>query len=130
MKSIARFLAWAVFSGILCFAPYVLGQSSVRNHAASTANSRLSYAPASFLTLMVGPGSDHRVADRNGNSGCSNQGVRDRAGRGDGSWGGGGGCTSVPEGGTAAIYLALAGLCCFGAMVWRSRRQTGAREIN
>jgi len=32
---------------------------------------------------------------------------------------------SVPEGGAAIGYLFLAGLCCFGAMFLRSRRQTG-----
>jgi hypothetical protein len=32
---------------------------------------------------------------------------------------------SVPEGGAAVGYLFLAGLCCFGAMFLRSRRQTG-----
>ena len=31
----------------------------------------------------------------------------------------------VPEGGAATAYLVLAGLCCFGAMFLRSRRQTG-----
>lgn len=30
----------------------------------------------------------------------------------------------VPEGGAAAAYLLLAGLCCFGAMFLRSRQQT------
>ena len=33
---------------------------------------------------------------------------------------------SVPEGGAAVGYLFLAGLCCFGAMFLRSRRQIGA----
>jgi hypothetical protein len=32
---------------------------------------------------------------------------------------------SVPEGGAAIAYLLLAGLCCFGAMFLRSRRQMG-----
>jgi hypothetical protein len=32
----------------------------------------------------------------------------------------------VPEGGTALGYLLLAGLCCFGAMFLRSRRQSGS----
>jgi hypothetical protein len=31
----------------------------------------------------------------------------------------------VPEGGAALAYLFLAGVCCFGAMFLRSRRQTG-----
>jgi len=33
---------------------------------------------------------------------------------------------SVPEGGAAMAYLLLAGLCCFGAMFLRSRRQIGS----
>jgi hypothetical protein len=32
---------------------------------------------------------------------------------------------TVPEGGAAIAYLLLAGLCCFGAMFLRSRRQIG-----
>ena len=31
------------------------------------------------------------------------------------------GCTSVPEGGSTAIYLLGAGLTCFGAMFLRSK---------
>jgi hypothetical protein len=34
--------------------------------------------------------------------------------------------TVVPEGGSAAIYLLLAGLSCFGAMLFRRRRQAPA----
>jgi len=30
---------------------------------------------------------------------------------------------SMAEGGTALAYLLLAGLCCFGAMYMKSRRQ-------
>ena len=36
---------------------------------------------------------------------------------------------SVPEGGTAAAYLLLAGLCAVGAMFLRSRRQLATRTI-
>jgi|HubBroStandDraft_1064217.scaffolds.fasta_scaffold00281_3 hypothetical protein len=130
MKSIGRFSAWAVFSGLLCVAPYALGQSSVSNTAAA-GTSVLSNVPAGFLTFVLGPSSDHRIGDRNGNSGCSSEAVgREAIGRSNGAWGGNGGCTSVPEGGTAAIYLAVAGLCCLGAMVWRSRQRTGGRETN
>jgi hypothetical protein len=35
------------------------------------------------------------------------------------------GIVPVPEGGAAMAYLLLAGLCCFGAMFQRSRRQIG-----
>ena len=34
----------------------------------------------------------------------------------------------VPEGGAAVSYLLLAGLCCFGAMFLRSRRQVGSMK--
>ena len=36
------------------------------------------------------------------------------------------GMVPVPEGGAALGYLLLAGLCCFGAMFLRSRRQIGS----
>jgi hypothetical protein len=36
------------------------------------------------------------------------------------------GMVAVPEGGAALAYLFLAGLCCFGAMFLRSRRQIGS----
>jgi hypothetical protein len=131
MKSVARFSACVVFAGLLCFAPYALGQGSVSNNAAGAGNSVLNYAPASFLTFVLGPGGDHRVRGRNDNSGCSNQGAgRGSLALGNGAWDGSGGCTSVPEGGTAAIYLSLAGLCCLAAILWRSRRQTGVRQTN
>jgi hypothetical protein len=38
------------------------------------------------------------------------------------------GRVSVPEGGAAVGYLFLAGVCCFGAMFFRSRRQMGKMQ--
>ena len=39
------------------------------------------------------------------------------------------GGTAVPEGGTSLMYMSLAGLCCFGAMVYRLRRQRARERI-
>jgi len=39
------------------------------------------------------------------------------------------GTVAVPEGGSALGYLFLAGLCCFGAMFARSRRQIGSSPL-
>jgi hypothetical protein len=39
------------------------------------------------------------------------------------------GRVAVPEGGSALGYLFLAGLCCFGAMFARSRRQIGSSPL-
>jgi len=36
----------------------------------------------------------------------------------------------VPEGGTAVLYVLLAGLCCAGAIVVRSRRKASLSETN
>jgi hypothetical protein len=37
---------------------------------------------------------------------------------------------TVPEGGTSLMYLALAGLCCFGAMAYRMRRHESVSQTN
>lgn len=36
---------------------------------------------------------------------------------------------TAPEGGAAALYLALAGACCFGAMFVQSRRQRAENAL-
>lgn len=138
MKSLVRFSAWIGFAALLCFAPCAFGQGAVNVRVARAGNSVLNYAPASLLAFTLGQRGDHRGGDKDGN-GCGNQGGggggwdgegRDD-GRGDGGGGNGGdGCTPVPEGGTALMYLSLAGLCCLGAMVLRSRRQASVRETH
>jgi hypothetical protein len=119
MKMVARFSAWVVLAGLLCFAPSALGQGSVSAEVGS-GNSVLNYATAGFLTFNSPgrPDPDHK----NG-SGCSNQGQgRDSVGRDSRGWGSSA-CKSVPEGGATFMYLVLAGLCCLGAMALGSRRR-------
>jgi hypothetical protein len=121
MKSLSRFSAWVVFAALLGLAPFALGQSSA-SHQGAVGNSVLNYAPTSFLALTFGPRGEHKGGGNGG--GCNNQ----NAGRNDwwgGGGGNGGGCQTVPEGGTTLMYLSLAGLCCFGAIVFRSRRRSG-----
>jgi hypothetical protein len=115
MKSIARLSVWVLLMGSLCFAPSALAQSSGGHHGSHS--------------------------NDNGGS-CGNQGGGG-GGWGGGGWGGGGwdgggwggggnggGCTPVPEGGTTLMYLSIAGLCCCGALVVRSRKQTGVSEAS
>ena len=114
MKMVARFSAWVVFAGLLCFAPSAFGQGSVSTTKV-TGNSVLNYAKPSFLTLnslVGGLNPDHK--DSNG---CNNHGWDNRG------WGGSTVCKSVPEGGTTFMYLSLAGLFCLGAMALGSRRR-------
>ena len=143
MKSIARFSGWVVLTGALCFAPCALGQGGLR-HPSSAGSSFLNHTPASFLAFVFGPGTPHGHGDDDGGS-CGNQGGGGWGGNGwggggwgGGGWGGGGwsgsgnggGCTAMPEGGTALMYLSIAGLCFGGALILRSRRPTGVSRAN
>jgi hypothetical protein len=113
MKSLTRLSAWIILAGILSLSPVAFAQ------------------PASRQPVQ-------RNSDQGGGNGCGNQGGGGNGwggGWGWDGWGGGGGgnnggCTTVPEGGTALLYLAIAGLCCFGAAVVRSRQQIGATEAS
>jgi hypothetical protein len=112
MKSVIKFWAWPVLAALLCFAPYSLGQSADRSQSA---------VPGPALVRQP-------VIHFGGSNACSSSdwsGSRD-----DRGWGSekGGRCAPVPEGGPALMYVLLAGLCCSGAMVLRSRRPAGMRE--
>jgi len=126
MKSTARFSLLLVFAALLCFAPCAVGQGIT-----VTGNSVLNQAPPAFLTF--GPGLGGLPGDSQNNNGkCDGQG-------GNGGWdwlfGGDtnhncGKTATVPEGGTSLMYLALAGLCCFGAMAYRMRRHESVSQTN
>lgn len=117
MKSMVK-LATVAFAAVLCFASCALAQNNV--------NSKMSAGSPAIFTLTLG------FDDHGGNTGC-NQGGGGGGWWGD--WGGWGdnnnsGCKSVPEGGTTLTYLSLAGLCCLGAVVFRSRRAACLPETN
>jgi hypothetical protein len=129
MKSFYRFSMWAAVAVVLCFAPSVFGQSKVNVKVMNSGSGVLHSAPVGFLALTFGPGGNHGFGGNGGGNnggyggnqgnggnqnGCGNQGWNDRVG--------GGKCTQVPEGGTALMYLLLAGLCCAGAMALRPQR--------
>ena len=128
MKLITRFSVGVAFAALLCFAPSAFGQSPVNIRATGAGYSFLSSTPSGFLAFTLSLGGNQGGSS----SGCSNEGRNDRGwdGWGGGGNNGGGGCTSVPEGGTALMYVLLAGLCCLGAMVFRSRRQASLGETN
>jgi hypothetical protein len=138
MKSLSRSSVWVVFAALLCFASSAFCQSKINVKVANSGNSVLNSAPAGFLAFTFGPGGNHIIGgNRGGNNGgnnggnqggnggsqngCGNQGWNDRVG--------GGRCTQVPEGGTALMYLLLAGLCCAAAMVLRPQ-QAEVRQTN
>ncbi|MGA2921681.1 MAG: hypothetical protein ABSE28_11285 [Candidatus Sulfotelmatobacter sp.] len=132
MKSRARFSVLVVFLALLCFAPCAVGQN-----VTVAGSSVLNHAPFAFLTSAFGPGGPGSFLGGNQNNGlCGSQG-------GNGGWGwffGSGdnknkSCgptptAAVPEGGTSLMYLALAGLCCFGAMAYRMRRHESVSQTN
>jgi hypothetical protein len=133
MKSAARFSAWAALAALLCFAPCALGQGTGNTKGTQVGNSGLNYAASSFLTFTLTAGGHHKDGDGwgGGNGGGGNGGGNGGGGNGCGNQGGGGGwggggCTPVPEGGNALMYLSLAGICCFGAMIFRLRRMRAA----
>lgn len=110
----ASFSAWVISAGLLCFAPCAPGQGSIStSRMAQVGNSVLNHGIPSFL--IVQPRVGHLNNDHG--NGCSNQIEDSRA------WGGSSTCKSVPEGGATFMYLALAGLCCLGAIALGSRRR-------
>ena len=124
MKTTTRVSAWVVFAALVCFAPCAIGQSTVKVKTVA-GNTILNNAPSALLTFALGPGDG-----QHGDPWCNQGG-------GGGSWGwdrSSGdkkcGSTAVPEGGTSLMYTSLAGLCCFGAMVYRLRRQPRVGESN
>lgn len=118
MKSTARFSATVVLGTLLCLAASAFGQSSVLGQRASRGSSVMSQTPATLLVLAVGSKPQH-LDNHHGNDGCDSNG-RDRMR--------GGSCHSVPEGGSAFVYLALAGLCCLVPMIFRIPRQARPSE--
>jgi hypothetical protein len=135
MKSLSRFSVWVAFAALLCFASSAFGQSKVNVKVTNSRNSVLNSAPAGFLAFAFGPGGDHIIAGNRGGNNGGNQGGNGGSQNGCGSnqgWNdrvGGGRCTQVPEGGTALMYLLLAGLCCAAAMILRPQ-QAEVRETN
>ncbi len=121
MKSMAR-ITTVAFAAVLCFASCAFAQDTV--------NAKMSIGSPALLTLTLGFGTQGGNNNYNGGgNGCGNQG-----GGGDWGWGwggnNGGNCKSVPEGGTTLTYLSLAGLCCLGAVVFRSRRPASLPATN
>jgi hypothetical protein len=128
MKTKASLSVLAVFGALLCFAPSAFSQSTIKVRPISTGNSVLSNGTAGFLTFAFGLGGDPFGKPNGGNLGNgNNNGCKqsDSILFGDNR---GGKCQTVPEGGTSMVYLAFAGLCCLGAMVYRLRRPGSAGE--
>jgi hypothetical protein len=114
-------------AALLAFAPSASAAGAPSRNAAVGI---LNQVPAAVLIFAADPGNNIRRGDVvNGNDSCDgNQDWgNDNWGWGGGGWGsggnGGGGCSSVPEGGSGLAYLALAGLCCAGAIGFKLRRQ-------
>lgn len=136
MKSATRFSACVVFAALLCFAPCALAEGAVNVKAKGVGNDMLNHSQSVPLTVRG-------IDDQRGQLGANNLksnagwGNGDGWGWGGGGWGGngwggngwggngsGGGGTPVPEGGTTLMYLSLAGLSCFGAVIFRAHRQS------
>jgi hypothetical protein len=119
MRSMAR-LSTVAFVAVLCFASCAFAQDKV--------NAKMSVGSPALLTLTLGFG-NNGANNNGGGNGCSNQGGN---GWGWDGFGGGnkGGCKSVPEGGTTLTYLSLAGLCCLGAVAFRSRHSAALPNTN
>lgn len=124
MKSVARLSGGIVLAALLAFAPSAFGRSANLTVAGAVS---VSHVVPGFLTFAF-DGRGGNSWDNNGN-GCSQGKNGNDWGWGWGQGGNNGGkCQSVPEGGTALMYVVLAGLACFGAIVLRSRRQGDAQD--
>jgi len=129
MKSMSK-LSMIALAGVLCFAPFAFGQGTARGAVASVSSglaghSILSHAVPSFLTFAFDR--DHGRGGNGGNNGCGSQGGNGWDDR-DKRNGGGGNCQSVPEGGSNLMYLFLASLACFGALLVQSLRKVAAPD--
>jgi hypothetical protein len=157
VKSMYRLSGLVAFAALLCFLPSAFGQSPASRNATSATHSVLNYQSPSLLAFALTSGKDlynnNGKGNQGNNGGYGNGGNGGYGNGGNGGYGnggngnggnGGGSCgfgkicapapptptPRVPEGGTALMYLLLAGLCCLGAMVLRSRRQASTPETN
>ena len=127
MKSLSK-LSIIALAAVLCFAPFAFGQGAAHGSAAT-----VSHAVPGFLAFAFDRDRHHGGDNGGGNNGCGSQGGNgwdDKGGK-DG-WGGGnnggGNCQSVPEGGSNLMYLFLASLACFGALLVQSLRKVAAPD--
>jgi hypothetical protein len=104
MNSFAKFSLWLVLATLCCFAPGAYAQGRTNPLLGSHVGNVTSYSFTS--TLLFGP--IDKGHDKNHK--CDPHGPNK--------------CAAVPEGGSPLMYLLLASLTCFGAMVLRSRRQS------
>jgi hypothetical protein len=120
MNPLAKFSLWLVLATLFCFAPRAFAQGRTNPLLASHVRKVTSYSfTSTFLFDPIDKGEDKdKDKDKDKHNNCDPEG-RDREGRNK--------CAAVPEGGSALMYLLLASLTCFGAMVLRSRRQVRAR---
>jgi hypothetical protein len=144
VKSLYKLSVLVALLSFLCFLPSAFGQSPTNSRATRATQSVLTYQPPSLLAFALTSGND--LYNNNGKGNQGNNGGYGNGGNGYGN--GGGSCgfgricappplppppspyARVPEGGTPLMYLLLAGLCCFGAMVLRLRRQASMPETN
>jgi hypothetical protein len=104
MNSFAKFSLWLVLATLFCFAPGAFAQGRTNPVLASHVRTVTIYSfTSTFLFDPIDKGEDR-------NHSCDPHG-RNK-------------CAAVPEGGSALMYLLLASLTCFGAVVLRSRRQS------
>jgi hypothetical protein len=108
MSSLSKLSARVVLAASLCSAPLALGQPTVNAVMANSHPSIMSSTPVPALSIFALKSHDKHE--------CEGDDERDKH------------CQPVPEGGAAAMYLLLAGLSCFGALVLRSRRQARASQ--
>jgi hypothetical protein len=104
MNSLAKFSLWLVLATLFCFAPGAFAQGRTNPLLASHVRTVTSYTfTSTFLFDPIDKGENkNQICDPHGRNKCA----------------------AVPEGGSALMYLLLASLTCFGAMVLRSRRQS------
>jgi hypothetical protein len=126
MKPVFRFSVGMALAAILCFAPCAFG-SSLTNLTGATIGLPHSTLSASLLVALA-PGNNIRrnnIDSENNSNLCG-----DDWGWDGGGWSGnGGGCSSVPEGGSALAYLLIGGLCCAGALGLKLRTRALTQAV-
>ncbi|MGB6027211.1 MAG: hypothetical protein WBG40_18600, partial [Candidatus Sulfotelmatobacter sp.] len=132
VKSFCKLSGLVALAALLCFLPSAFGQSPANSKVAGAKHAVLTYQLPSLLAFALTSG--NALYNNNGKGNKGNNGYGGYGGNGNGGKNPvcayGEKCAAVPEGGTPLMYLLLAGLSCFGAMVLRSRRQASMPETN
>ncbi len=116
MKPLCRVSVLVSFAVFLCFLPSAFGQRTGNLKVTGSGHTVRNFEPSNFLAFALTSGEDFFKDKKDKKCDASNGGWDNNCPK------------AVPEGGNSLMYLLVAGLCCLGGMVLRSRRQVSMRR--